>query len=49
MVKKGQVIVKLTSGIQEVNVKLMKVSADMNADINACKAEYDLKKRFMNL
>jgi multidrug efflux pump subunit AcrA (membrane-fusion protein) len=43
-VKKGQIIAKLTSGIQKVNVKLMKVSSYMNADINACKAEYDLKK-----
>jgi RND family efflux transporter MFP subunit len=46
IVKKGQIIAKLKSGIEEANVKLMKASADMDVDINARKAEYDLKKRF---
>ena len=44
-VKKGQVVAKLKSGVEEVSVRLAKVRADMDADIYARKAEFDLKKR----
>ena len=44
-VKKGQVVAKLKSGVEEVSVRLAKVRADMDADIYARKAESELKKR----
>ena len=44
-VKKGQVVAKLKSGIEEVSVRLAKVRVGMDADIYARKAEFELKKR----
>ena len=44
-VKKGQVVAKLKSGIEEANVRLTKARADMEGDIHARKAEFELKKR----
>ena len=44
-VKKGQVVAKLESGIEEASVRLTKARADMEADIHARKAEFELKKR----
>jgi RND family efflux transporter MFP subunit len=45
IVKKGQVVAKLKSGIEEANVRLTKARADMEGDIHARKAEFELKKR----
>ena len=44
-VKKGQVVAKLKSGVEEASVRLAKMRADMGADIHARKAEFELKKR----
>lgn len=44
-VKKGQVVAKLQSGIEEANVRLTKARADMEGDIHARKAEFEMKKR----
>jgi RND family efflux transporter MFP subunit len=44
-VKKGQVVAKLQSGIEEASLRLAKARAVMDVDINARKAEYEMKKR----
>jgi RND family efflux transporter MFP subunit len=44
-VKKGQIVAKLKSGIEEASVRLTKARADMEADIHARKAEFEMKKR----
>lgn len=45
IVKKDQVIAKLKSGIEEASVRLTKARADMEGDIHARKAEFEMKKR----
>jgi len=44
-VKKGQIVAKLKSGVEESNVRLMKARAKMESDIHARKADLELKKR----
>lgn len=44
-VKKGQVVAKLKSGVEEANVRLMKARAKMEGDIHVRKADLELKKR----
>ena len=44
-VKTGQVVAKLQSGVEEANLDLAKARALINVDINARKAEYQMKTR----
>jgi RND family efflux transporter MFP subunit len=44
-VKKGQVVAKLQSGIEEASLRLAKARAALEVDINARKAEAEMKKR----
>ena len=44
-VKTGQVVAKLQSGVEEANLNLAKARAVIDVDINARKAEYEMKTR----
>jgi len=45
LVKKGQEVAKLQSGVEEANVKLAKARAAIDVDIYARKAEFEMKNR----
>lgn len=45
IVKKGQVVAKLQSGVEEANLRLVRARAAIDVDINARKAEYEMKTR----
>jgi len=44
-VKKGQVVAKLQSGVEEANLQLAKARAAINVDVEARKAEHEMKSR----